>query len=248
MQGKKIRMDKFLAHIGYGSRSEVQKMIKQKRVKLNEKVIYKPDTDFVIEESIVTVDGKQAIYQEFYYYVLNKPQGVITATEDVRHETVLDLLSLIDRRKSLAPVGRLDKDTEGLLILTNDGKLTHELLSPKKHVDKVYYAKVSGMITLEDVEQFEQGIVLNDGTKYRPAKLEIISIGHTSEIYVTLSEGKFHQVKRMVMAVGKEVTYLKRIKMGALELPEDLKLGEYRALTASELKLLKGEKPDAQAV
>ncbi|WP_207646307.1 pseudouridine synthase [Cellulosilyticum sp. I15G10I2] len=242
MQVKKIRIDKFLVHIGYGSRSEVHKLIKEKRVTLNDKIIHKPDMHLIIEESKVCVDGGQAVYQEFYYYVLNKPQGVITATEDKRYRTVMDLLLPIDQRKSLAPVGRLDKDTEGLLILTNDGKLTHELLSPKKHVDKVYYAKIRGMITLQDVKQFEEGIILEDGTSYRSSKLEILHAGDISEIYVTISEGKFHQVKRMVMSVGKEVIYLKRIKMGALELPEDLNIGEYRQLTELELKLLKGEK------
>ncbi len=241
MQTSKIRLDKFLVHIGYGSRSEVQKIIKQKRVTVNSQIISKPEHSFVINDSNVYVDGKEAVYSEFYYYILNKPQGVITATEDNRHQTVLDLLDPIDKRKSLAPVGRLDKDTEGLLILTNDGKLTHELLSPKKHVNKVYYAKLSGQVTPDDVLKFATGIELSDGTKYRPAKLEIIRASDTSEVFVTISEGKFHQVKRMALSIGKEVIYLKRIKMGNLLLPEDLQLGAYRSLTSQELKKLKGE-------
>lgn len=238
MQNKKIRIDKYLAHIGYGSRSEVHKLIKQKRITLNEKTVMKPDFSFVIEEAVVRVDGKMAVYSEYYYYLLNKPAGVITATEDERHETVLDLLLPIDKNKSLCPVGRLDKDTEGLLLLTNDGKLSHRLLSPKNHVDKVYYAKIDGILTEEDVKQFAEGIVLEDGTAYRPAKLQIIHSGELSEAYITISEGKFHQVKRMTMAVGKEVVYLKRIKMGGLELPQDLELGSYRPLTEQELTLL----------
>lgn len=239
MQMKKIRLDKFLVHCGYGSRSEVQKLVKQKKVTVNNQSINKPDYSFVIEESIVCVSGNEVQYREFYYYILNKPQGVITATEDDRHKTVLDLLLPIDRNKSLAPVGRLDKDTEGLLILTSDGKLAHALLSPKKHVDKVYYAELNGRITLEDAEKFEKGIELNDGTKYLPAHLEIIEAADVSKVYVTISEGKFHQVKRMALAVGKEVTYLKRVKMGGLWLPESLKYGEYRPLTEEELLLLK---------
>lgn len=248
MQSKKMRLDKFLVHIGYGSRSEVQKLVKQKRVTVNEKVVNKPDFNFEIKGINVCVDGKPAVYSEFYYYVLNKPAGVITATEDERHETVIDLLLPIDRNKSLAPVGRLDKDTEGLLILTNDGKLNHSLLSPKKHVDKVYYAELNGIVTIEDVKQFEQGIQLNDGTKYRPAKLDIIESASVSKVYVTISEGKFHQIKRMALAIGKEVLYLKRIKMGTLELPQDLRLGEYRALTVLELKLLGEDKISDESV
>jgi 16S rRNA pseudouridine516 synthase len=241
MQSKKIRLDKFLVHIGYGSRSEVAKLIKQKRVKINEEVIHKPDFNFEINKSKVCVDGNEAVYSEYYYYLLNKPAGVITATEDAKQDTVLDLLLPIDKNKSLAPVGRLDKDTEGLLILTNDGKLTHSLLSPKKHVDKVYYAELNGVVTTEDIKQFQEGIQLNDGTTYRPAKLEVIEADSISKVHVTISEGKFHQVKRMALAIGKEVLYLKRIKMGGLELPQDLKLGEYRSLTAQELSLLKGD-------
>jgi len=238
MQSKKIRLDKFLVHIGYGSRSEVQKLIKQKKVTINENVIQKPDFNFDIKESRVCVGGNPAVYNEFYYYLLNKPAGVITATKDPLNDTVIDLLLPIDQNKSLAPVGRLDKDTEGLLILTNDGQLNHALLSPKKHVDKVYYAELNGVITTEDVIKFEQGIQLSDGTKYLPAKLEIIEADAISKVHVTISEGKFHQIKRMAIDIGKEVLYLKRIKMGGLELPQDLKLGEYRALTALELDLL----------
>lgn len=240
MLNKKIRLDKYLVHIGYGSRSEVQKLIKQKKVTVDGQVIHKPEFNFEIGLNVL-VRGEPAIYKEFYYFILNKPAGYITATEDLNQETVIDLLTQIDRNKVLAPVGRLDKDTEGLLILTNDGQLNHNLLSPKKHVDKVYYAQINGVITDEDIKAFEKGITLQDGTAYRPAGLEIITSGTVSEVYVTISEGKFHQVKRMVLAVGKEVTYLKRIKMGDLMLPQDLEIGEYRELTALELSCLKGE-------
>ena len=181
------------------------------------------------------------IIKSFYYFILHKPGGYITATEDKKLPTVVDLLDEEDRNKDVAPVGRLDKDTEGLLVLTNDGKTTHELLSPKKHVDKVYYARVTGKVVPEDCETFAAGMTLEDGTVFAPGKLEIISSGEESEIYVTIKEGKFHEVKRMVQAIGKEVVYLKRIKMGNFSLPEDLAIGEYRQLTKEELKQLKGE-------
>lgn len=239
---KKMRLDKYLVHVGYGSRSEVQKLIKSKKVTVNDEVIKKPETSIDADTAEVYVKGEKAFYREFYYYVLHKPAGYITATEDLRDQTVLDLLDPMDQNKEVCPVGRLDKDTEGLLVLTNDGKTNHALLSPKKHVDKVYYAKVAGKMVPEDIETFASGITLKDGTSYEPGKLEIISTTEdTSEIYVTIAEGKFHQVKRMVQAVGKEVTYLKRIKMGGFSLPEDLAIGEYRHMTEEELALLKGE-------
>ena len=235
---KKIRLDKYLVHVGYGSRSEVQKLIKGKKVLVNDVVVSKSETPVAPLTDKVVVGGKLMDYRPFYYFVLNKPQGYITATEDLREQTVLDLLDKQDRQKEVFPVGRLDKDTEGLLILTNDGKMAHQLLSPKHHVDKVYYAKVRGKMALEDVDSFARGITLEDGTQYEPGKLEIIKSDEMSEIYVTISEGKFHQVKRMVQAVGKEVIYLKRIKMGGLSLPADLALGNYRLLTQEELERL----------
>lgn len=239
---KKIRLDKYLVHVGYGSRSEVQKLIRGKKIMINEKVITKPEFSFDPEVTEVYVRGEKAFYREFYYFILHKPQGVISATEDPRQETVIDLLEGLDRNKEVAPVGRLDKDTEGLLILTNDGKTTHALLSPKKHVDKLYYAKVAGQIVEEDIKAFAEGITYKEGVSYLPGKLEIISSNEEcSEIYVTIAEGKFHQVKRMVQAVGKEVTYLKRLKMGNLTLPEDLEVGAYRHMTEEEISLLKGE-------
>ena len=197
------------------------------------------------------MDGLKIPYQKYLYYVLNKPAGVITATTDSRDRTVLDLLGE-DRRKDLFPVGRLDKDTEGLLLITNDGPLAHRLLSPRKHVDKCYYAKVRGEVTGEDVEQFAQGLFLaglgeEKEEKTMPARLEILKTasaagkeapGIVSEILLTIQEGKFHQVKRMFQAVGKEVLYLKRLSMGSLKLDPELAPGQYRELTKEEMERL----------
>lgn len=238
---KKMRLDKYLVHVGYGSRSEVQKLIKRKKVAVDLNVINKPEYLLDPKKAHVTVDGETVHYKPFYYFVLNKPGGVITATEDKYQKTVIDLLDERDQNKSLVPVGRLDKDTEGLLILTNDGLFVHQMLSPKKGISKVYYAKVKGKMTEEDVMVFAEGMILDDETKLLPADLEIISSGDISEVYITICEGKFHQVKRMVAKAGKEVIYLKRVKMGNFDLPEDLKSGEYRELTEKELSLLRGE-------
>jgi 16S rRNA pseudouridine516 synthase len=174
--------------------------------------------------------------------MMNKPQGVISATEDLMHETVLDLLEMQDSLQEPHPVGRLDIDTEGLLILTNDGKLTHRLLSPKHHVDKRYYAEIDGIVTEEDIVQFKEGVTLDDDYETLPADLEILSTDEeagTSVIELVIREGKFHQVKRMMQAVGKEVTYLKRLEMGAITLDDTLELGAYRELTSEEIDLLK---------
>lgn len=240
-----MRLDKFLGHIGYGSRSDVQKIIKRKQVQVDGTVINKPEFSILPSKQTVTVNGEEAVYKEFYHFILNKPQGVITATRDDMHETVIDLLEEVDQNKEVAPVGRLDKDTEGLLILTSDGKLNHSLLSPKKHVDKIYYAQIAGKMTEEDIKAFEEGLTIGGTTKLMPAKLEILSTTEdSSEVHITIKEGKFHQVKRMVAQVGKEVVYLQRIQMGGLKLPEDLELGEYRELTERELKLLKGDETE----
>ena len=170
--------------------------------------------------------------------MLNKPAGVISATEDKFSETVVDLIKS-SKRKDLFPVGRLDKDTEGLLLLTNDGDLAHKLLSPKKRISKVYYARIDGRVTNEDIDTFKQGVTLEDGYETMPADLTILRSDESSEIELTIYEGKFHQVKRMFESIGKEVTYLRRLSMGPIELDENLLLGEYRALTADEINLLK---------
>lgn len=238
IMGKKIRLDKVLSHIGLGTRTEVKKIIRQKRVAIDGKIRNVVNLQVVPEEQTITVDGMEINYQEFFYFILNKPSGVISATKDNIHETVIDLLELEDRNKDVFPVGRLDIDTEGLLVLTNDGQLSHMLLSPKKNVPKTYFAKVDGKMTQADVEKFKEGITLSDGYECLPAELKIISSGEISEIELIIREGKFHQVKRMVEAVGKQVFYLQRIQMGGLKLPEDLALGSYREMTKEEKELL----------
>lgn len=233
-----IRLDKYLADMSVGTRQEVKKYIRQGRVKINEDIIKKPEYKIREDEDKVAFDGAPVAYETFEYYMLNKPAGVISATEDKRDKTVLDLIKE-KKRKDLFPVGRLDKDTEGLLLITNDGALAHRLLSPKKHVDKCYYAEISGGVTEDDVRVFKERI--NIGTQEEPewtmpAELKILEKGTVSRIRLTIREGKFHQVKRMFLAVGKEVVYLKRERMGALVLDEELAPGEYRKLTDSELK------------
>lgn len=233
-----IRLDKYLADMSVGTRSEVKRMIRNGMVRVGDQPVKKPE--FKIDESkdIVCIGDRQISYVTEEYYMLNKPGGVVSATEDAMHRTVIDLIDS-KKRKDLFPVGRLDKDTEGLLIITNDGALSHRLLSPKKHVDKTYYAKINGKVTDLTIEQFGKGIEIGTDEKSeitKPGKLEIISSGDTSEIRLTIQEGKYHQVKRMFQAVGMEVTYLKRESMGNLRLDPELKPGEYRPLTKEELE------------
>ena len=232
-----MRLDKYLAEMGLGTRQEVKKQIRQGKVSVNGMVAKAPDMKINENSDEVTVDGHNISYVSYEYYMLNKPAGVISATEDRKDTTVIDLIR-DKKRKDLFPVGRLDKDTEGLLLITNDGDLAHRLLAPKKHVDKVYYAKINGVVTEEDVKRFAEGIDIgtDEEEMTRPAKLEIIKSGEESEICLTIHEGKFHQVKRMFLAVGKEVTYLKRERMGTLCLDENLKPGEYRLLTEEEIE------------
>ncbi|GEN51320.1 pseudouridine synthase [Alkalibacterium pelagium] len=237
-----MRLDKLLAHSGLGTRKEVKKLLKTKIVEVNEKTVTDPKTHVDPETDKVTVGGEKLDYQEFVYFMMNKPQGVISATEDLMHETVLDLLEMQDSLQEPHPVGRLDIDTEGLLILTNDGKLTHRLLSPKHHVDKRYYAEIDGIVTEEDITRFKEGVTLDDDYETLPADLKILSTDEdagTSVVELVIREGKFHQVKRMMQAVGKEVTYLKRLEMGPISLDNTLELGAYRELTSEEIDLLK---------
>lgn len=237
---KAVRLDKFLADAGAGTRSEVKKLIQKGRVHVNGAAAKKPE-EKIAETDEVLLDGERiGAAPEFVYYLLHKPAGYVSATEDSRDRTVLELIPPELRRKGLFPVGRLDKDTEGLLLITDDGALAHELLSPKKHVEKTYYAQVEGEMTPVDAASFEEGLDIGEKNRTLPAKLEILSAKDgKSEILLTICEGKFHQVKRMVKAVGKEVTYLKRISMGSLTLSEDLKKGECRPLTENEIKGLK---------
>ena len=238
-----IRLDKYLADMGVGTRQEVKRCIRKGQVTVGGRTVNAPELKIDEEKDMVTVDGREIGYAAYEYYMLNKPVGVISATEDPRERTVIDLIR-DKKRKDLFPVGRLDKDTEGLLLITNDGQLAHRLLSPKRHVDKTYYAKVSGCVTREDVLLFARG--LDIGTDEReertmPGKLEILRSGSESEILLTIREGKYHQVKRMFQAVGKEVVYLRRERMGALVLDKELKPGEYRPLTKKELENVKNE-------
>ena len=235
-----MRLDKFLVACAVGSRTEVKNLLKAGRVTVNGKKekSAKLQIDEVIDE--ICFDGQKLDYEEFVYYMMNKPQGVISATEDPKHKTVLDLLDDLARSKEVFPVGRLDIDTHGLLLLTNDGQLAHALLSPKRHVEKTYLAQVDGIMTDEDIKAFEQGIPLKDFT-CQPAKLELVSLDkeeNQSLVRVTIAEGKFHQVKRMVAYCGKEVVDLQRLTMGTLTLDEDLKRGEWRRLTKDELEAL----------
>ena len=232
-----MRLDKYLAEMGVGTRQEVKKQIRQGKAAVNGTVVKAADTKIDETSDEVTICGRNISYVSYEYYMLNKPAGGVSATEDRRDTTVIDLIK-DKKRKDLFPVGRLDKDTEGLLLITNDGDLAHRLLTPKKHVDKVYYAKIDGMVTEEDVKRFAEGINIGaeEEEMTRPAKLDIMKSAEESEIRLTIHEGKFHQVKRMFLAVGKEVTYLKRERMGTLCLDENLKPGEYRLLTEEEIE------------
>ena len=235
-----MRLDKYLVACAVGSRTEVKNFLKSGRVTVNGKKEKSAKLQINEDTDEICFDGQKLEYEEFVYYMMNKPQGVISATEDPKHKTVLDLLDDLARSKEVFPVGRLDIDTHGLLLLTNDGKLAHALLSPKRHVDKTYLAQVKGIMTDADVDVFAQGIPLKDFT-CQPAKLELVSVDtekNQSLVLVTIAEGKFHQVKRMVAYCGKEVMNLQRLTMGILTLDENLKPGEWRRLTKDELEAL----------
>lgn len=232
-----IRLDKYLADMGVGTRAEVKKYVRQGKVKIDGRVVKSPEEKVDVEIQMVSYLDQLVTYETFEYYMLNKPAGVISAATDTREKTVVDLIEE-KKRKDLFPVGRLDKDTEGLLLITNDGELAHRLLSPKRHVDKVYYAKVKGVVTEKDVKAFSEGVSLGQGEMAKPAALEILTSDEISEIRLTIQEGKFHQVKRMFQSVGKEVVYLKRLSMGTLVLDESLPLGAYRRLTREEIEQL----------
>lgn len=229
------RLDKIISATGKKSRREVREMVRQGRVLVDGKPAPAADIKVDPQTAVILLDGEPLGYEKFTYVMLHKPAGVLTATEDRRQETVLDLLPPELRRRALSPVGRLDKDTEGLLLLTNDGQLAHRLLSPKSHVDKVYYARVDGALEPGDIAAFAAGMTLGDGLECLPAGLEILS---PTEALVTLREGKFHQVKRMLAARGKPVLYLKRLSMGRLRLDPALAPGAWRMLTEEERSAL----------
>ena len=236
-----LRLDKALADMQAGTRSQVKELIRKKRITVNGDIVTKPEFKVDTDKDTIFLDDKCLSYTEYEYYMLNKPAGVISATEDKSQQTVIDLIKT-RKRKDLFPVGRLDKDTEGLLLITNDGALAHNLLSPGKHVDKTYYSIVKGRIDKDIVDTFSKGFIVDKELTAMPSKLEIISYNSDkdcSEVNITIQEGKFHQIKRMFAAVGSEVLFLKRLSFGSLGLDNTLKPGEYRSLTETEVNLLK---------
>lgn len=236
-----IRLDKYLADSGQGTRSKVKQLVRQGSVLVNGVTVKNSDLKINTETDQVVVNGKTLHFEEFSYYIMNKPAGVVSATTDVREKTVIDLIQE-DKRRDLFPVGRLDKDTEGLLVITNDGKLANSLLAPGKHVDKEYFARVEGEVTDETVLRFQEGLDIGDDTLTKPAILACTEISEgISSVRITITEGRYHQIKRMFQAVGMEVLYLKRIRMGNLCLDETLSCGEVRKLTEQELAILKNE-------
>lgn len=233
-----LRIDKYLADMGTGTRSMIKEYIRKGRVSVNGTVIKDSSIKVDCDKDRVTFDRNDVSYVQYEYYMLNKPAGVLSATGDANARTVIDLID--SRRKDLFPVGRLDKDTEGLLLITNDGELAHRLLSPRRHVDKTYYVETDGRLTKEHAELMASGFKVDDELTALPATLLITESSDThSEALITIHEGKFHQIKRMMAAVGCEVTYLKRLSMGSLVLPEMMLPGEYRMLTKQELDEIK---------
>lgn len=234
-----MRLDKLLVEMQIGSRSEVKKYIKNGLVCVDGVSKLKSEQQVNPDVNHITFKGKKIEYQAFEYYMLYKPSDCVTARTDNLHKTVMDYI--VSNRKDLSPVGRLDLDTEGLLLITNDGKLSHKLLSPTKHVSKVYEANIEGCVTETDIKSFAEGLDIGDDTLTKPAKLEILEAGDISRIRISITEGRYHQVKRMFLAVGKKVLFLKRLQMGSLCLDKNLKPGEYRALTLEEIQQLQEE-------
>lgn len=235
------RLDKVLSNLGYGTRKEIKQAARKGLIEVNGEVV--KDNGMQVDPEIdkIYVNGEEIFYRKHIYLMMNKPDGVVSATHDNRDETVIDLLEIEHQVFNPFPVGRLDKDTVGLLLLTNDGELNHRLISPKWKVDKVYYAKIDKEVTEEDVKKFKNGITLDDGYTCKEAKLEILEVSEDgSEVMITIQEGKFHQVKRMFEAVDKKVVYLKRVEFGTLQLDEELEEGEYRELTEDEVAILRG--------
>ena len=232
---KLLRMDKFLCEEGLGTRSEVKALLKKGLVTVNGTVCKSPDQKVNPDVDEVIYQGVRLHYQKFFYYMLHKPQGVITATEDKAEHTVMELLGK-DLRKDLFPVGRLDKDTEGLLLITNDGELGHRLLSPRHHIPKTYFVRIEHGLLADEIARLEEGLDIGEKNLTLPAKIEVID---ECSVYITITEGKFHQIKRMFEAVDNKVLYLKRVSMGELKLDVDLALGQYRRLTEEEIAYLK---------
>ncbi len=228
-----IRIDKYLCDMSIGSRSEIKEYIRKKLITVDGVVVTDPGMK-ISEDSAVTFKGEPLQYKQFRYYMINKPQGVVSATKDNIDTTVMDLLKGVNTR-DMFPVGRLDKDTEGLLIITNDGELSHRLLSPRSHVDKCYLVQLMHSITADDIKSLSKGVDIGDDTLTLPAKVEAIA---ADRIYLTITEGRYHQVKRMLEAVGNKVVFLKRVSFGPLELDSDLAPGQYRELDDNEIIML----------
>lgn len=240
-----MRLDKYLADMGVGTRSEVKQYIRKKKVLVNGVLSEGPQQKVEPGKDQIVFQGREIVYLQYEYFMFHKPGGCVSAVTDQRYRTVMDYIKE-KNRKDLFPVGRLDLDTEGLLLITNDGALSHNLLAPGRHIPKTYFARVSGEVTEEDVRLFAEGVDIGEKKLTQPAYLRLLSSvnaageeGHLSEIELTITEGKYHQVKRMFEAVGKQVLYLKRISMGNLKLDESLPPGTYRRLTEAELDLLK---------
>lgn len=233
----KIRLDKYLADMGLGTRTEVKKDIKKGRISVNQEIVKSPEYKIDIQTDVVLADGKEIAYEKLVYYMLNKPQGVVSATEDRRDRTVLEIIQE-KKRKDLFPVGRLDKDTEGLLLITNDGELAHNLLAPKKHVDKKYFVRLKNALSEENRKHLEEGVDIGEDRLTMPSQVFLLN-EEKNEVEIIIREGKFHQIKRMFHAVGNEVVFLKRLSMGSLVLDENLLPGEYRLLTPEEIVRLK---------
>lgn len=235
----KVRLDRLLSNTGYGTRKEVKQMIRKGHVKVNKTVIKKDDLKIDPKVEKVYVDDVEVVHEPFVYFMLNKPAGYISATVDQVHKTVIDLIEGYDNYE-LFPVGRLDKDTEGLLLITNDGGFAHLLMAPRRKHAKIYYAKVKGEITDEHIGLFKEGITIDTGYKCKSSRLKILEANEDySIVEVEITEGKFHQVKKMFLAIGSEVLYLKRIQIRDLKLDENLQLGKFRKLTEQELIDLK---------
>ncbi len=235
-----MRIDKYLSNTLEYSRSEIKKFIKSGKVRVNDDIIKDTSLD-VSDNDVVKFKNKIIVYNKYKYIVLNKPSGVVSATRDNIDKTVIDLLSEKYKKMNLFPVGRLDKDTEGLIILTNDGEFAHNSLSPKKHVNKKYYVEVSGKLTQENIVNFNKGIIIDKSVLLKSSKLEIIdSAEELSKCFVTISEGKFHQVKKMFLTQEMKVLYLKRVQFGRYQLPRDLDIGNYRELDEDEKDILLG--------
>lgn len=239
-----MRIDRLLANMGYGSRKEVRHLLKNRRVTINGATVQNQRKHVDPKKDLIKVNGETVNYRKYIYIMLNKPDGYVSATEDFHHETVIDLLPSEYRHFNPFPVGRLDRDTVGLLLITNDGKLAHQLTSPKKNIEKTYFAKVRGRVQEKDIQTFAKGIRLADGYHTKPSQLKILNSGQISDVNLTITEGKYHQVKRMFASIGKEVIYLKRIRIGKIKLDTTLNEGEFRELNETELAYCNFLKPN----